>query len=67
MNKIPPRPRAGNARQLSLFDYYADHRRWQDAPPAARMIRRRCGIASPATARAIAEAAGFPVSVGGDR
>lgn len=61
MTKLPPQSRHGNG--LPLFDY-ADRHRWDGASLAARMVRRRAGIESPATARAIAEAAGFSADHG---
>lgn len=57
------RPVHDRGQSLPLFAY-ADRRRWDDASPAARMIRRRCGIESPALARAVAELAGFPMAEG---
>ena len=63
---LPLRARHGNgpAQSLPLLDLL-ERRRWDDASLAARMVRRRCSITSAATARAIAELAGFPT--GGDR
>ena len=65
MSKMPLHARQGNARaqSLPLLDLL-ERRRWDDAPAAARMVRRRCGVTSPATARAIAELAGFPIGGG---
>ena len=65
MSKITPRARPvhGRTQPLPLFDY-ADRHRWDGASLAARMVRRRAGIESPATARAIAEAAGFSADRG---
>ncbi len=66
MRKLPTRTRHRNdhAQALPLFAH-ADLCRWDNALLAARMVRRRCRITSAATARAIAELAGFPM--GGDR
>ena len=65
MVKLPTRARHGNGQPqpLPLFEF-AERQRWDNAPPAARMVRRRFGIASAATARAVAELAGFPVGDG---
>jgi hypothetical protein len=62
MRKILLRQRSSNDhdQSLSLFDF-AERQRWASASSAARMVRRRCGIASPATAHTIAELAGFRV------
>lgn len=49
---------------LPLFEY-AERRRWEMAAPAARMVRRRFGISSSATANLVAELAGFATA--GDR
>lgn len=67
MPNLVPHKRHGNdrAQSLPLFDF-ADRRRWDSAPLAARMIRRRCGIASAATARAVAELAGFAMGATDD-
>ncbi len=61
-SRVPPSN--GHAQPLPLFDF-ADRQRWAGAPSAARMVRRRCGITSAATARTVAELAGYPV--GDDR
>jgi len=64
MTKLPIRARHRNccAESLSLLDVL-ERRRWDDAPRAARWVARRCRIASPSAARAIAELAGL----GGER
>jgi hypothetical protein len=66
MTKLAPHARHSNgfAQSLPLFDH-ADRRRWDNAPLAARMVRRRCRIESAAAATAIAELAGLRVE--GDR
>jgi len=56
-----PRHKA-RAQSLPLFEVL-ERRRWDDAPRAARWVARRCRIASPSAARAIAELAGL----GGER
>lgn len=58
MAKLPLRTR--RVQSLPLLDLL-ERRCWDDASAAARMVRRRCGITSAATARAIAELAGFPM------
>ncbi len=66
MARIPRDKHRSNRspKSLPLFEH-ADRRRWDGESPATRMVRRHVGTESAATARTIAELAGFPV--GGDR
>jgi len=60
MHKLPAhaRRRNGRAESLPLLEVL-ERRRWDEAPRAARWVARRCRIASPSAARAIAELAGL--------
>jgi hypothetical protein len=62
MTKLSTRARHGNgvayAKPLPLMELL-ERRRWDEAPRAARWVARRCRIASPSAARAIAELAGL--------
>jgi hypothetical protein len=60
MTQLPKRARHCNRRTEPppLLDLL-ERRRWDDAPRAARWVAKRCGIASPSAARAIAELAGL--------
>jgi hypothetical protein len=58
MNKLFKQKAARNGGSLPLLEY-GERQRWADLSLAARMIRRRCRIDSPATAQAIAELAGL--------
>jgi hypothetical protein len=64
MTKLPSSALRGNRSALPLIELI-ERRRWDTAPPAAKMVRRRCRIDSAATAIAIAELAGF--RIGDDR
>jgi hypothetical protein len=60
MRKIHPRAPTFNGRDTPLpLLALIERNRWAEAPLAARMIRRRCGIQSASLATALAQLAGF--------